>query len=166
MAEYIFAKMNINGQDIKGNTVSAPQGFDSTLQIDRYRELVEARLEATTGHYSGARVYTPISFRKRIDVASVDIQKAISSPAPAKVSVDFHFFKENDGDGTTLNFFTVKAKNGRIASIERVVESTHDTDGHSSAIPYEIIKITFENIEWSSNLGSQKAHADEWVKKA
>jgi type VI secretion system secreted protein Hcp len=107
-------------------------------------------IEPKSGMATGARQYSPLMIRKRIDKSSPLLVKALAENQP--VEGEFRFFRPNPvGDGTTEQFYTVVISHGRVASIRQF---NPDTLAPTIQLPaLEEITFAFQAISWTFTQG-------------
>ena len=159
MAETVHLYLKANGSDIQGQSSQTSLGRENSIECLYYESGVLTAREAGSGMATGRRQYTPLLIRTRIDQASPLIMKALCDNA--KVEGIFKFFRPNPtGDGTTEQFYTVKIKNGRVATVKQISPDSFDP-ANSTSPEMEEVAFVFHTIEWSFTDGGV-THEDTW----
>jgi len=159
MAMTVHAFVKANGKDIKGESTQSSLGRENSIECVQYEYGCTSAREAATGMVTGRRQHTPINVVKRIDKASPLLIKALVNNE--KIDAEFKFFRPNPkGDGTTEQFFTVKIKDGHIASVREFVSNTLDKERVNDP-PCEEVKFVFKTISWTYTDGGV-THEDSW----
>ena len=159
MAETVHLNLEANGEKIDGDSSQTSLGRENTIECVYYEDSVRTAREAGSGMASGRRVHEAIKILKRIDKSSPLLARALCNNEV--VNAEFLFFRPNPaGDGTTEQFFTVKASEGRIAGIRRVVPNSIDP-ASSNEPPLEEVSIVYHTIVWSFNPTGAE-HQDSW----
>ncbi len=163
MAETVHLYLKANGKDVKGESTQESMGRKDSIECVAYEQGVKTAREAGTGMMTGRRQYDPVRIVKRIDKASPLIMKALTN----NETIDgvFKFFRPNPkGDGTTEQFYTVEIKNGNVASVRDLVNSTLDKELVHNP-PLEEVTFVFQDIAWTFTNGGV-THQDSWKGKA
>lgn len=159
MAETVHLYLKANGTDIQGESSQHSLGRENSIECTYYEQAVKTAREAGSGMATGRRQYEPLNIRKRIDKASPLIAKALVENQV--IEGEFKFFRPNpDGDGTTEHFYTVKVKQGRIASQKQIVPDTI-VPASSTEPPMEEVAFVFHTISWRFERGGIE-HEDTW----
>jgi type VI secretion system secreted protein Hcp len=159
MAETVHLFLKANGQDVKGESTQTSLGRDKSIECVYYEQRVITAREAGSGMATGRRQYEPLLVRKRLDKASPLIAKALVENQ--KIDAEFKFFRPSPtGDGTTQQFYTVKIKDGRVASMKQYVPDTI-VPASSTEPPLEEIAFVFHTISWTFMDGGV-THEDTW----
>jgi len=159
MAEHVHLTLNLEKQGkVKGESTQESLGRKDTVECFYFEYQVEAAFDPSTQVITGRRRHSPIIVRKAIDLASPLLLQAITTNEKVK-DATFQFFRSSrSGDGTTEQFYTVKIKNGNIASVKQILPDTKEEhDVHE----YEEVMFTFQDIEWRHETGKTSA-ADSW----
>jgi len=159
MAEAVAMFLKANGTDIAGENTQTSLGRENSIECLYYEQGVSTAREASSGLATGRRQYSPLLIRKRIDKSSPLIFKALATNQV--IEAEFKFFRPAPtGDGTTEQFFTVKIKQGRIASAKQFVPDTI-IPATSQQPPLEEITFVFHTIEQTYTNGGV-THEDSW----
>jgi type VI secretion system secreted protein Hcp len=159
MAESVFLTLKSNGADIQGESTVTSMGRENTIECLFFEDSVRTAREKGSGMASGRRTYEPIRIMKRIDKSSPLLAKSLCTNE--KIDAEFKFYRPNQlGDGTTEQFFTIKIKDGRIASIRRTSPDTIDP-ASSRVPPTEEITFVFHTISWTYTNGGVEWE-DSW----
>jgi len=159
MAETVHLFLKANGSDIKGDSTQSSLGRQDSIECLFYDQRVVTAREAGSGMATGRRQYEPLLIRKRIDKSSPLIAKALTQNQV--IEGVFKFFRPNpSGDGTTQQFYTVRIKQGRVASIKQT--SPDSIEPATSTQPaLEEITFVFNTIAWTYEDGGV-THEDTW----
>ena len=146
MAETVHLYLKANGQDIQGDSTQTSLGRANSIECLYFEHAVQTARGAGSGMPTGRRTYDPIRIVKRIDKASVLLVKALVQNQV--VEGVFKFFRPSPtGDGTTVQFYTISFKQGRIASFQQVTPETFDPE--TAAYPeLEEVTFVFRTIKW------------------
>ena len=159
MAETVHLYLKANGNDIQGESTQHSNGRENSIECVYYEQGVKTAREAGSGMATGRRQYEPLLLRKRIDKATPLIAKALVENQV--IEGEFKFFRPNPtGDGTTEQFYTVKIKQGRVASQKQFVPDTI-VPATSTEPPLEEITFVFHTISWTFTQGGV-THEDTW----
>lgn len=159
MAETVHLFLKANGSDIAGESTQTSLGRENSIECLYVEDSVRTAREKGSGMATGRRTYGPIQIVKRIDKSSPLLARALCKNEV--IEGVFKFFRPNPtGDGTTEQFFTMKIKQGRIASIKRVSPDTLDP-ASSLAPPTETVEFVFHTISWTYEDGGVE-HEDSW----
>lgn len=163
MAETVHLYLKSNSEDIKGESTQTSLGREGSIECLSFVDAVRTAREKGSTLATGRRTFEPISFRKRIDMSSPLLARSLCKNEV--IEGEFKFFRPNPaGDGTTEQFFSVKFKAGRIASITRVSPDVIDP---ASAMepPTEQVSFVFHTISWAY-LPTGSEHEDTWDQQA
>lgn len=159
MAETVHLILDANGEAIEGDSSQVSLDRENTIECVYYEDNVRTAREAGSGMASGRRVHEAICIKKRIDKSSPLLARALCNNEV--VNAKFLFFRPNPaGDGTTEQFFTVTASEGRISGIKRIVPNCIDP-ASSTDPPLEEVKIVYHTIVWAFNPTGAE-HQDSW----
>jgi type VI secretion system secreted protein Hcp len=151
MAETVHLFLKANGQDIQGESTQTSLGRENSIECVYFESGTVTAREASSGRATGRRQHNPILIRKRIDKSSVLISKSLC--LNEVIEGEFKFFRPSlVGDGTTEMFYTVKVKQGRIAS-QRIWNPDCLVPATSLEPPLEEITIVFGEITWTYTQG-------------
>jgi type VI secretion system secreted protein Hcp len=163
MAETVHLYLKANGSDIQGESTQTSLGRENSIECLYYEQEVMTAREAGSGMATGRRTYKPLLIRKRIDKASPLIAKTLVQNTV--IEGVFKFFRPSPtGDGTTEQFYTVKIKQGRIATQKQIVPDTF-IPATSQEPPMEEVSFVFHTIEWTYTNGGI-THEDTWNAQA
>ncbi len=159
MAETVHLFLKANGSDIQGDSTQHSLGRENSIECLFYEFAVKTAREAGSGMATGRRQYEPIVIRKRVDKATPLIFKAMVENA--KIEGVFKFFRPNpNGDGTTEQFYTVKIKDGRLAS-HHVFNPDTIVPATSTQPTMEEVSFVFHSIMMTITEGGIE-HEDTW----
>ena len=159
MAETVHLYLKANNSDIQGESTQHSLARENSIECVYYEQAVKTAREAGSGMATGRRQYEPLLIRKRIDKASPLIAKALVENQV--IDGEFKFFRPTPaGDGTTEHFYTVKIKQGRIASQKQLVPDTI-VPATSTEPPLEEVTFVFHTISWRYEVGGVE-HEDSW----
>jgi len=159
MAETVHLYLKSNGTDIQGESTQTSLGRENSIECVYYEQAVKTAREAGSGMATGRRQYEPLLIRKRIDKASPMIAKGLVENQV--IEGEFKFFRPNpDGDGTTEHFYTVKIKQGRIAS-QKQINPDVIVPATATEPPMEEVTFVFHTISWRFERGGVE-HEDSW----
>jgi len=162
MAMSVHLKLKANDSDIEGDSTITSLERENTIECLSFEDSVRTAREASTGMASGQRTYEPLKITKRIDKSSPLLAKALCDNE--RCEGEFLFFRPNqEGDGTTEQFFTIKIENAFISSICRVSPDVIDP-ASANAPPTEEISFVFGKITWTYVDGGIE-HIDDWAER-
>jgi type VI secretion system secreted protein Hcp len=159
MAQSVHAWIKANGVDIRGESTQTSLGREGSIECLSFVDSVRTAREKGTALATGRRAYEPLRITKRIDCASPLLAKALCTNEV--IEGTFKFYRPSpNGDGTTQQFFTIEVREGRVASIKRIVEDTLDP-ASSERPPLEEITFVYHTIVWTYE-ESGATHEDSW----
>src|SRR6187431_1819177 len=139
MAETVHLFLKANNTDIQGESTQTSLNRQNSIECLYYEQGVTTAREAGSGMATGRRQYQPLLIRKRIDKSSPLIMKALCDNS--KIEGIFKFFRPNPtGDGTTEQYYTVKNKNGRVATVKQI---SPDSFSPGASVMPELEEISF-----------------------
>jgi type VI secretion system secreted protein Hcp len=160
MAEPVYAKIKINGQDIKGeSTVTSLERAD-TIECTRLWWAVETPREGASAQITGRRLFRPLTITKRVDKSSPVLFKALCRNEKVDDAL-FMFFRANPtGNGEEQKYMTIELVDGYVTSLETVSEDA--TRSHSEQpTAMEDVKFVFKKITVTYTDGGI-THTDSW----
>lgn len=149
-----WMSLRIDGEQIEGDTYSDRK--KGMIELSSFRQSVTTAREAGSGLATGRRQYQPLLIRKRIDKASPLLMRALTNSSV--VDAQFGFYRPNlSGDGTEERFYEIEIRNGRVASVEIVMDE-------QSGVPVEEVTFVFHTITWTYTDGGI-THEDTWEQR-
>jgi type VI secretion system secreted protein Hcp len=162
MAMTVHIDLKANGTKIDGDSTIESMDRANTIECLSYTDSVRTAREASSGMASGERTYEPIRITKRIDKSSPLLFKALCNNEV--IEAIFRFYRPNPaGDGTTQQFYTVKIKEGRIASYLRISPDVIDP-ASANAPPTEEVTFVFGDIIQTYEPDGVE-HEDHWSQR-
>jgi type VI secretion system secreted protein Hcp len=159
MAETVHLYLKANGANVDGESTQVSLGRENSIECLSFEDSVRTAREAGSGMASGRRTYEPVRIQKRIDKSSPLIARALCNNEV--IEGVFKFFRPNPtGDGTTEQFFTVKIRDGRVASVRRTSPDVIDP-ASAFAPPTEEVTFVFHTISWTYENGGVEWE-DSW----
>jgi type VI secretion system secreted protein Hcp len=159
MAETVHLYLKSNSADIQGESTQTSLGRENSIEVLYFEQATKTAREAGSGMATGRRQYEPLLIRKRIDKSSPLLSKSLVENQV--IEGEFKFFRPNPtGDGTTQHFYTIKVKQGRVASQKLYVPDTI-VPATSTEPPLEEISFVFHTISWRFEDGGIE-HEDSW----
>jgi type VI secretion system secreted protein Hcp len=161
MAQTIHLKLQIDGNDIVGESTVASLDRADTIECSTFEDSLEIPFEAATGRSTTRRRYTPIRICKRIDQTTPLLFKALCRNEPVN-RAEFRFFRPNiDGSGAEQHFLTiVLGQDTRITKISRFSKDNLMA-GENSPPMMEYVEFTFSDITVTYEDGGVE-HQDVW----
>lgn len=140
----IFMFLQIDGNDIEGESAVASLGRENSIPIDSFNQEM-----AQTG---GKIEHKHLIITKVIDKASPLLFKALSNNETVD-SAEFKFFRPSaSGAGNEEHFYTIKIESGNIESMITFTDS-------SDPYYFEEIAISFQDITWTDEINGA-SHTD------
>ncbi|EDM80858.1 hypothetical protein PPSIR1_28148 [Plesiocystis pacifica SIR-1] len=160
MSTITHVHLTANGTHIDGEPTESVRGDGNSIEAVFYEDSVASAIEAATANYAGRRKHHPIKIRKRVDMASPILFKALCNNEV--IEGEFKFFRpDRDGMGEIEHFYTVSIKKGRIASITVTSPDCLDPDNTSEPAT-EVVEIVFHTIT-KTYVADGKEHTDNWA---
>jgi type VI secretion system secreted protein Hcp len=132
------------------------------IDVYRYNYGVISPRDPSTGLPTGKRQQQSVIITKEIDATSPQIfQALISNETMTTVTIEF---LTNSTDGKELTYYVVTLKNATIAEIHQHMDQASATSTGAPPVstePLEDVSFSFEQIEFTSNVGQTTA-ADSW----
>jgi type VI secretion system secreted protein Hcp len=162
MAQTVHLKLQIDGNDIEGESTIASMDREGTIECGSFVDGVTTPREEATGMLTGKRQYSPVTITKRIDKSTPLLWKALCQNEPVTMA-NFRFFRPSPGgSGAEEHFLTVDLENGYISAIKRLSEDAITSDLGESAPPMmESVSFHFQDITVTYEIGGA-THKDSW----
>lgn len=140
-----FLKLQIDGNDIEGESTIISMERENTIQCSAFDHEVRVPYDAATAQRTGARVHSPVSIIKYTDKTSPLLLKALCRNEPVNFA-EFMFFRPAAGGGEE-KYLTVLVENATIIAIESVYPNVERVSFLSGKITwtYEIGGATFQD---------------------
>jgi type VI secretion system secreted protein Hcp len=164
MAQKIHLSLQIDGNDIEGESTIASMDREGTIEcVSFFSELTTPR-ETATGSLTGRRQHAPLTIVKRIDKTTPLLFKALAMNEPITSGI-FRFYRpSSSGSGQEEQYYTVLIENGYVASVRQ--EQSNILYAESAALPMmERVSFIFQDITWTYEDGGA-THKDSWAGEA
>jgi type VI secretion system secreted protein Hcp len=160
MAQTVHLKLQIDGNDVEGESTIASMEREGTIECSSFEDAVTTPREEVTGALTGKRRYSPVTITKRIDKSTPILWKALCQNEPV-TSAEFRFFRPSPGgSGAEEHFQTITLENGYISEIKRVSEDSI-MGGEKAPPMMEYVSIVFQDITITYEIGGA-SHKDTW----
>lgn len=160
MAEPVYLKMTINGQEIQGESTVSSLERANTIECTEFRWAVMTPREGASAQITGRRQHQPVTIVKRVDKSSPIMFKALCRNELVDSAV-FRFFRASPtGTGETENYMTVELSEAFVSSIDMVSEDA-TRSGEEQPTAMEAVKFVFKNITVTYN-STGATHTDRW----
>lgn len=160
MAQTVHLKLQIDGNDIEGESTISSMDREGTIECNSFEDSVESPREARTGAMTGRRQYSPVAISKRIDKTTPLLFKALTNNEPVD-KAEFRFFRPSAaGKGAEEHFQTIVLEDARISSITRVSKDAIMA-GEDAPPMLECVKFVFSKITLTYEDGGA-THTDTW----
>ncbi|MFC1607861.1 type VI secretion system tube protein TssD [Candidatus Latescibacterota bacterium] len=156
----MFLKLNINGNDIRGNYLAEGEHAEWINIYGFHHEIITPREEAS-GLLTGRRQHSQLKITKLIDRTTPLLYKALTENETV-VSARLDFMRPDPSDtGTWQQYYTIELENGYIAGITNQSIGIM-VDGKYKYLDMEEISFTYQTITWTYQDGGITAF-DSWV---
>lgn len=158
MAETAFLAMTANDADVAGEPTKI--GRDGTIECLNVDFGVDSAVDRATGKPTGLAEFAPIKFRKRVDLATPAIAKALTS---RQICTGAFTFYRPTAKSDSTKFLTLEIQNAFVKSVDIVLPDL--TAGPRQDLEtYEEVTMSYSYIKWSySNAnGETTEHEYEW----
>ncbi len=161
MAQTVHLKLQIDGNDIEGESTIDSLERDGTIECSSFDYMLTAPYDEPTGRPTEKRQHEPVVIQKRVDKSTPLLLKALCRNEPVN-SAEFMFFRPSlDGSGAEEKFLTVMLENGYITSVKQVSEDAI-IGGEAAPPMMEKVAFIFETITWTYEIGGA-THRDSWM---
>jgi type VI secretion system secreted protein Hcp len=141
-------------EPILGDSLIVSGGRKDSIECLYYEQGVASPRDVTSGAATGKRQYKPIIIGKRVDRSTPLLAKALTENQILEAIIKF--YRANQKDGTSEQFYSVELKQVRIASLKHVTGP--------AAVPgplLEEIALVFNSISWTW-AHPQVQQEDQW----
>lgn len=164
MAQTVHLKLQIDGNDIEGESTIASMERDATIECSSYAYELTTPREEASGQLTGKRQHRPVKITKRIDKSTPLLLKALCQNEPVG-KAEFMFFRPAvDSAGAEEKFMTVVLEKGYVASVKQLSEDAIMA-GEKAPPMMEEISFVFQDITWTYEIGGA-THKDSWSGEA
>lgn len=158
MAQTVHLKLQIDGDDIEGESTVVSMNRDDTIECLSFHYAVKRQYDPQTFRTIKGSQHEPVVIYKRIDKSTPLLLKALCKKKPVN-SAEFRFFRlAISGTGAEEHFFTVLLENGFICSVEQVSEDIIMA-GIDAPPMIEEVAFTFKDITWTHEI-SRTSHKE------
>ena len=160
MAQTIHLSLQIDGNDIEGESTIASLDREGTIECVSFFYELNTPRETATGALTGRRQHGPLTFVKRIDKTTPLVLKALAQNEP--ISGIFRFYRPNpDGAGTEEHYYSILFENSFVATVRQ--EQSNILYPETAGLPVmERISFVFRDITWTYEIGGA-THTDSWA---
>jgi type VI secretion system secreted protein Hcp len=146
MAEKVYLKLRIDGNEIEGESTVVSLDRADTIECSSFRIGAFVAIDAA-GALTSKQQYEPIKIQKKIDKTTPLLIKALCNHETVN-SAEFWFFRPTaSGSGTEEHFYTVRINNGFISSVRQVSEDAIIA-GPSAPPMLEEVEFVYQSITW------------------
>lgn len=148
--------------NIKGSVTQ--KGREDSIQVIAMEHSIAVPMDAGSGQPAGRRMHKPLVITKELDKSTPALRNAfISNEVLSEVVLQFwQLGRPGTGaEGAEVQYYTIKLKNARVASIHDVMPNNKDPE-LSRYAAYEELGFSYESITWSWNDGGLAA-TDDWA---
>ena len=164
MAQTVHLKLEIDGNEIEGESTIASMEREGTIECSSFKYALISPRDEETGRLTGRRQHQPVEITKRIDKSTPLLLKALCQNEPV-TQAEFRFFRPSPGgEGSEEHFFTVVLENGYIIGVNQLSEDAI-MGGESAPPMMEEIAFVFQEITWTYENGGA-THKDSWKGEA
>ena len=161
MAQTVHLKLQIDGNDIEGESTVSSLERDGTIECSSFDYMLTALYDEAIGKFTGRRRHEPVVIHKRVDKSTPLLLKALCRNETVNSAV-FRFFRPSPGgSGAEEHFFTVLLENGHITSVKQVSEDAI-IGGEAAPPMMEKVAFIFRTITWTYEIDGA-THEDSWM---
>jgi len=149
----INLKLNIDGNDVEGESTVSSMERENTIEILEFHSGVDTPMDQASGSLTGRRMHEPVTVVKMVDKSTPLLFKALAMNEPV-TSAEFMFFgPDASGGGAEVKFLTITIENAYVAS--------HHLDADLDGNMYETVSFVFQDITITYE-STGATHTDRW----
>ncbi len=152
MAQTVHLSLQIDGNDIEGESTIASMDREGTIECSSFRYQITTPRDPATGALTGRRQHGQVRFHKRIDKTTPLLIKALCLNE-AVDRAEFRFYRPSPGgEGAEQHFYTVVLEKGYVSSVDQVSEDVIMA-GEEAPPMMEEVSLVFQEITWTYEIG-------------
>lgn len=166
MAQTVHLTLTANKTPIEGESTQLSLDRAGTIECVYFESAVTTPRDAASGRATGKRQYAPLRIRKRIDMSSPLLARALTRNEACEAT--FKFYRPAAGGHHKSpvhtgeeHFYTVKLEGAFVSDIRLVMPDTLENPGIETREAYEEVTFTFDRITWTHQVQG-KEHDDSW----
>ncbi len=157
MAQTVFLRLQINGNDIEGESTVRSFDREGTIECSSFHCGLTAPFDAATGQVTRPQP-EPVKIHKRVDRTSPLFLKALHQQE--RVEAEFMFFQPSP-EGRDEHFFTVQLKSGYVSSVRQASEDVIMAGEKAPPMMEEVVFVYRAIIWMHTQSGSE--HGVPWI---
>ena len=157
-----FMSLEIDGNQLEGESVVASMDRQGMTMIRSFDHKVTVPYDAATGRASGKRLHGPFIVVKDIDSISPLICQAMCNNMP--VSMTLKLFRPSQDTGAEEHYYTILLEDGSVSGIAPYLPMAAE-EGTAHLPALEKVSFSYKRISWTEETKGA-THVDDWYDEA